>query len=284
MVSRMSRSSLSSPSWSTWNRSRAARQISRVIDALVAHLGEVAHAAQQAVGDPRRAARTGRELGRRLVVDGDPENAGRAAHDRGELVFGVVLEPLPHAEAVAQRGREQAGARGRADQREGRHREADAARRRTFADHDVDLEVLHRRVEHLFDGRVEPVDLVDEQHVALLQVGEDAGHVDLALEGRAGGGVDADLHLGGDDAGEGRLAQSGRPGEQHVVEGLAAVAGRLDEDLELFLDAGLAHEVGELLGPQRLVEVAFVGQLDGIGDAPRLVGHVRHDAPFLVSA
>ena len=200
------------------------------------------------------------------------------AHDRGELVLGVVLEPLPDAEAVAQRGREQSGARGRADQGEGRHREADAARRRTLADHDVDLEVLHRRVEHLFDRRVEPVDLVDEQHVALLQVGQDAGDVDLAFERRAGGGVDADLQLGGDDAGEGRLAQAGRPGEQHVVEGLAAVAGGLHEDLELLLDARLADEVGELLWSQRLVEVALVGQLGRIGDAA--LSSVMASRPF----
>ncbi len=111
--------------------------------ALMAYLGEVAHAAQQAVGDARRAARTGGELGRRLVVDRDPEDACRAPHDRGELVLGVVLESLPDAEAVAQRRGEQSGARGRADQREGRHREADAARRRPLADHDVDLEILH---------------------------------------------------------------------------------------------------------------------------------------------
>ena len=123
------------------------------------------------------------------------------------------------------------------------------------------------------------MDLVDEQHVALLQVGEDAGDVDLALEGGARGGVHADLHLGGDDAGEGGLAQAGRAGQQHVVEGLAAVARRLHEDLELLLDARLAHEVGEALGAQRLVEVALFGQLGGVGDAPRVVGHGVRPAP-----
>ena len=215
-----------------------------------------------------------------MVTD---EDAGRARDDGGELGLGVVLEPLPDAEAVAQRRGEQAGARGRADQREGRHRQADAARRRALADHDVDLEVLHGRVEDLFDGRVQAVDLVDEQDVALLQVGEDAGHVDLALERRPRRGVDAHLQLGRDDAGQGRLAQAGRPGQQHVVERLAAVARRLHEDLELLLDAGLADEVGELLGAQRLVEVAFLGQLGGVGDARgrRLLGPVRASTSFL---
>ena len=57
----------------------------------------------------------------------------------------------------------------------------------------------------------------------LLQVGEQAGQVALALERRAGGGAHADAQLVGDDAGERRLAEAGRAGEQHVVERLAAV-------------------------------------------------------------
>ena len=41
-----------------------------------------------------------------------------------------------------------------------------------LADHDVELVVLHRRIQHLLDHRREAMDLVDEQHVARLQVGE----------------------------------------------------------------------------------------------------------------
>ena len=37
---------------------------------------------------------------------------------------------------------------------------------------DVELVVLHRRIEDLLDGRRQPVDFVDEQHLVLLQVGE----------------------------------------------------------------------------------------------------------------
>ena len=77
----------------------------------------------------------------------------------------VELEPRDDAEAVAQRVGEHAGARGRADQREGRQVELDRARRRPLADHDVDLVVLQRRIEDLLDHRREAVDLVDEQHV-----------------------------------------------------------------------------------------------------------------------
>ena len=97
-------------------------------------------------------------------------------------------------------------------------------------DDDVDRAVLHRRVEDLLDGAVEPVDLVDEEDVALLEGGEDGGQVALAVERRPRDGVDAALHLAGHDVGQGRLAQAGRPGQQHVVEWLAPGPGGVEED------------------------------------------------------
>jgi hypothetical protein len=71
------------------------------------------------------------------------------------------------------------------DQREGLQVELDRARRRALADHDVDLVVLQRRVEDLLDHRAQAVDLVDEQHVVLLEVGQDRGQVLGLLEHRA---------------------------------------------------------------------------------------------------
>ena len=53
--------------------------------------------------------------------------------------------------------------------------------RRPLADDQVELEILHRRIEDLLDRRREPVDLVDEQHVARLQVGQQRGEIAGAL-------------------------------------------------------------------------------------------------------
>ena len=93
-----------------------------------------------------------------------------------------------------------------------------------LADDDVEPEVLERRVEDLLDGAVQPVDLVDEEHVALLERGEDRRDVALALERGAGDGADADAELLADDVGEARLAEARRADEQDVVERLAARA------------------------------------------------------------
>ena len=143
--------------------------------------GEVAHPAQQPGRDPRRAARAPRDLVRGLGQQLQPEQPGAAQHDRLELGHLVELEPGHDAEPVAQGRGQQAGAGGGADQGERRQVEPDRARRRPLADHQVELVVLHRRIEDLLDRRLQPVDLVDEQHVARLQVGEDGGEVAGAL-------------------------------------------------------------------------------------------------------
>ena len=72
-------------------------------------------------------------------------------------------------EARAERRREEPRPGRRADQGEPRQVEPQRARRRALAEDDVQLEVLHRRVEDLLDRPVQPVDLVDEEDVVLGQ-------------------------------------------------------------------------------------------------------------------
>ena len=94
-----------------------------------------------------------------------------------ELVGVVEVEAADEAEPVAQRAGHQPGAGGGADQGEPGQVESDAAGRRALADEDVELEVLHGRVEDLLHRPVQAVDLVDEEDVALLEVGEQGGQV-----------------------------------------------------------------------------------------------------------
>ena len=96
------------------------------------------------------------------------------------------------------------------------------ARRRPFADDQVELEILHRRIEDFLDRRIEPVDLVDEQDVALFEIGEQRGEVAGLGDHRPGGGAEIDAELARDDLRQRGLAEAGRADEQHVVERLAA--------------------------------------------------------------
>ena len=97
-----------------------------------------AHAIGRALDDP--ASRAGR----------DSRGAARCQNDR----------------AAARSG---ARPRRRADQRKARQLHLDQLCRRPLADRDLDAIVLHRRVQILFDHRLQAMDLVDEQDIALTE-------------------------------------------------------------------------------------------------------------------
>ena len=108
------------------------------------------------------------------------------------------------------------------------------------------------------------MDLVDEEHVVLLEVREDGGEVAGALDGGAGGDAHGDAHLGGDDVGERGLAEAGRAVEEQVVERLAALLGGVDGDAEVVLELLLADELVEAPGAKGDVDrLLFVLRLAG---------------------
>ncbi len=171
--------------------------------------------------------------------------------------------------------RQQAWTRCRGDEREGVDAHDVRAGRGAGADHDVQLIVLERGVEFFFHDGLEAVDLVEEEHLFGLEVGEDGGHVALDLQGGAAGLLEADVELVGDDGRERGLAEAGRAEEENVVEGLAARFGGLEGDRELFLGLGLADEFGEALGAQLeldgiiVVDAAGGDEAVGLGAAGR---------------
>ena len=133
----------------------------------------------------------------------------------------------------------------------------DRARRRPLADDEVELEILHRRIEDFLDRRVEAMDLVDEQHVAVFEIGEQRREIARLGDDRAGGGLEVDAQLARHDLRQRRLAEAGRAGEQHMVQRLAARLGRLDEDAQVLLGLGLADEFLQPLRPQMRVDGIF---------------------------
>ena len=145
----------------------------------------------------------------------------------GDQVVGVVeVEPERDPEAIAQRRAERARPRGCADDREAVEREAQRLSARSLAGDEVEREVLHRRVERLLHRAVEAVHLVDEEHVAFVEAGEDRREHALVLERRTAGEPHVDAHLDGDDLRERGLAEAGWSVQQHVVERVAALFAR----------------------------------------------------------
>ena len=204
----------------------------------------------------------------------DSEQRTGAVHDLLELGLAVELETRHDAEPVAQRSRDQACAGCRSHQRELRQVQADRTGGRSATEDDVELEVLHGRVEQLLDRPSQTVDLIDEQHVAPLKIGQDGCDVSASNQGRSRGDAQACTHLAGHDPRQRGLPETRRPGEQDVVDRLAASARGLEDDLQLLSQQVLAHEVGQPLRTDPDLE----GHL-GVGQArvmPRY-GSVRDD-------
>ena len=222
--------------------------------------GEVAHAPEQAPGDARRAARAPGDLVRAVVGEREADHSGAARDDALQFFGRVKIEPDRNAETIAQRGGEQPGARRRADQGEPGEVDLHRARRRPRADDEVELEILHRRIENLLDRRVEPMNLVDEQNVPRLEIGELSREIARLADDRARGRMEIDAELARDDLRQRRLAEAGRTDEQHVIERLAARFGGLDEDAEILARRFLPGEIGEeLRAHRRLVLGTLLG-------------------------
>ena len=192
-----------------------------------------------------------------------------------ELLDSVEVEPDRNSEAVAERRRQQPLPRRRADQSEARKVDPDRSRRRPLADHQVERAVLHRRIEHFLDRGIEPVDLVDEQDVAVFEIGKKRGEVAGLGDHRPGGGAETDAHLPRQDSCKRRLAKARRPVEQDVVERFAPALRGMNEDPQVLARRLLPDELVEALRAKRRVGVLgrSLGRRDsgGIGRHPPLI-------------
>src|SRR5690606_12951967 len=219
-----------------------------------ANLRDVTYPLEQPVGDAWGTPRSNRERAGSVVGEVDTEYCRRATDDllHGGIV--VVVEPQYRAEAVTQWSGHERESGGGPDEREARQVDPHRPGRRPLADHDVDRVILHRRVQHLFDDAVEAMDLIDEEHVPLFQVGEDRDEIALTLDRGPRRHAQVHPHLGGNDRREGGLAQSRRAVEKDVVEGLLASSSRLDEDAEIVLHPVLSDVLVQASWPQRSIE------------------------------
>ena len=156
---------------------------------------------------------------------GRPELGRVDRDDPGQVVDVVELEMLVHVEPLAERAGEHAAAGGGADDRELLERQVDRPRRHPLAEHHVDPEVFHDRVDELLDGLGQAVDLVDEEDRALRRVGQVGHHVHLLVERRAAGHVQLDAQLVVQHGGERGLAQARGAVEEDVRQRLAPLAG-----------------------------------------------------------
>ena len=102
------------------------------------------------------------------------------------------------------------------------------------------------------------MDFVDEQNVALFEIGEDRGEIARLGDHRARGRAEIDAEFARDDLRERRFAEARRADEQHMIERFLARARGLDEDLQIGAGLFLADELGQLLRAQRAFRAIFL--------------------------
>ena len=181
-----------------------------VDDAVAIDVGVIANTLHKAVCDARGETRTGRKESGRFGVDFCVQNVRSAGDDLFDLGLFVIFEAVDNAETVAERTSKRAGASRGADASEMGEVETDGTGGGAFAYDDVELIVLHRRIENLFNGATETVNFIDKEDVAVFEVGENAGEVAGTLDGRARGDAERGAELVGDDAGHGGFAEARR--------------------------------------------------------------------------
>ena len=122
----------------------------------------ITHAAQEAVGDARRAARAARDLSDPIILARHGQNRGRPFDDLRQRLWRIKIQAKNKAEPVAQRGGEKPGPGRGSNQREWLQREFHRPRRGSLTDHNVDLVILHGGIEHFLNNMVQPVNLIDK--------------------------------------------------------------------------------------------------------------------------
>src|SRR5665213_1288223 len=111
------------------------------------------------------------------------------------------------------------------------------------------------------------MDLIDEQHIARLQVGQLRGQIRGTLEHRPRGLAQIHTQLDRNDIGQRGLAQTRWPEYQHMIHGLGALACRGDEDLHLPLHMFLSHIVRQALRTNGTVLLLLTGLCSRAGHA-----------------
>src|SRR5256886_13732534 len=86
----------------------------------------------------------------------------------------------------AQRRSDQSSPSGRTNQREFRQLQFDRAGPGSLTNQKIETEIFHRRIKLFFEGRQQPMDFINEKHVALLKIREQRRDVSSLFNGGAG--------------------------------------------------------------------------------------------------
>ena len=99
------------------------------------------------------------------------------------------------------------------------------------------------------------MDLIDKQHIALVQVGKQTRQIARLVEHRARCHFKLRTHLIGDDTRQRGLTQTRRAVQQHVIERLSAHQRCANKDMEILDNLLLTREIGQLLRSDTILKL-----------------------------
>ncbi len=108
------------------------------------------------------------------------------------------------------------------------------------------------------------MNLVDEKHVAFLQVCENRCEVTGLFKYGARGDMNLCSHFRRNNMRKGGLAETWRAKEQNVIKGFPTITGSMDEDSKIRHQALLPDELFEAFGTKSLFDRLFVCAANGI--------------------
>src|SRR2546423_9831586 len=118
------------------------------------------------------------------ILELNIEDVGRSFADRLEVLRRIEIQMKVDSETATQRRRDQSLPGCGANQSELRQLELDRARTRALPDQKIETEVFHRRIKFFFERGEQAMNLVDEEHVAFLQIRQQRRNIASLLNRR----------------------------------------------------------------------------------------------------
>jgi hypothetical protein len=112
-----------------------------------------------------------------------------------------------------------------------------------LADDQIELKILHGRVEDFLYHVVQPMNLVNKKNIPRFEVGEDGSEISRPFQHRAGGGPDVDVEFLGNYIGNRSFAQARKAVDQNVIKGFMSCPCCLNKNLEVVLNPILADKL-----------------------------------------
>ena len=160
---------------------------------------------------------------------------------------------------IAQRCRQTTRPRRRTDDRKPRQVQPDGARRRSLADDDIQLEILHRRIQNLLHRPAEAMNFIDEQNIAVRQISQNRRQIARFLNRRAAGHTQICAHFISNHRRHGRLAKPRRAVQQHMVKRLAALFGSSNRQFQILFQPLLPDVFRKTLRTQTYLNPLLLG-------------------------